>query len=177
MIDPLAAWARSFVGFLFVFSGVVKMVSWRRFGKQVASFGLLPRPLVFLVAGLIPPVEAVAGGLLLAGIATVPVLAGLTALLTGFTLFIVWVLAAKKDFSCFCFGEEDSGKITRVTLSRNLALLAILGAALALTFPSPSAPAEIWDRVLIAGYGLSSVFIFLSAVQLASIRFEHREAL
>jgi hypothetical protein len=177
MIGTLAAWALHFVGFLFLYSGAVKMLSWGRFVKQVLSFGLLPRPLAFLVAGLIPPVEAAAGVLLLAGIAAVPVLAGLTALLTGFTLFVLWVLAAKKDFTCFCFGEADSGKITRVTLSRNLALLAILGAGLALTLARPSAPAEIWDRILIAGYGLSSVFIFLSAVQLASIRFEHREAL
>lgn len=112
-------------GAIFVVSGALK---WRDPSWPAAAQSLgTPPSLVHLV----PPIELVVGGLVIAGIATpLPVLAGL-ALLVVFTGALVRVVRRPNPPVCACFGAWSAAPVSWRSIARNLGFVALGVVALA----------------------------------------------
>ena len=90
---------------IFVYSGAVKLAEPSRFAEIISGFGLLPDPLVFPVALVLPVVELVAGlGLVFALRGS---LAAITVMLVVFIAILLYGINLGLDIDCGCFGPED----------------------------------------------------------------------
>lgn len=110
---------------IFVYSGTVKLVDPSRFAEIISGFGLLPDPLVFPVAVVLPALELLAGiGLILA----VPgSLAAITAMLVLFIAVLIYGIRLGLDIDCGCFGPEDpeqAYKGLKAALARDALMMA-----------------------------------------------------
>lgn len=112
--------ARIVLGGVFLVSGATKLVD-RTWPDSAKAFGL-PR----VGARLLPPVELVLGALVVVDLGgSVPVVAA-AALLVGFTVAIVVLLARDGEApACACFGAWSRRPISVRTIGRNLGLLAV----------------------------------------------------
>jgi uncharacterized membrane protein YphA (DoxX/SURF4 family) len=116
----IAAACRIVVGALFLISGVLKLRD-RQWPTAAAEFGT-PRVLV----PVLPWLEVVLGALLVVqlGGPWVPVAA--LVLLLAFTVAVILQLARGRRVPCACFGAASTRPIDRVTVARNLALIALM---------------------------------------------------
>ncbi|NOZ57436.1 MAG: DoxX family membrane protein [Calditrichaeota bacterium] len=100
--------ARLFVGLVFVYAGVGKILDPRAFAAQVENYRLLPQVLVAFTAVSLPWAEVLAGGLLLLGRAVRP--AALTCLFLEvvFLLAVGAAVARGLNIECGCFAGSHS---------------------------------------------------------------------
>ncbi len=170
MISALEAVLTAFFGFLFLLSGLAKLRSLRRFRDQIVVLNLLPHGVASVPALLIPSGEAVLGAVLLLRWRVPEALAVSAALLTTFSIFVAWALATRRQAACFCFGE-DEGEMSRVTLLRNLVLVALAASAWAITrvgAPPPDGIARATSLI----YAAAALLLFLSGFRIAALRRE-----
>ncbi len=116
------------IGAIFIVAGAAKMGHFAEFAQQIAAFRIVPQPLVAPMAVLMPFIEIVLGGCLVAGIFTR--LAGWVAvgLLLVFDLAIASAVLRGLHLSCGCFGPNDAtvttwGEVARDAVFVVLALL------------------------------------------------------
>jgi peroxiredoxin len=123
--------ARTLLGALFAIAGAGKLVHPAQTRKTLVEFGLPTRAVRF-VAVLLPLVElACAGGLFVHPTARFGAGAAV-ALLGLFTTAVIHVLARGQRVACNCFGAFSAEKpVSRGTLLRNAALLAVAGTVVA----------------------------------------------
>lgn len=90
---------------IFIYSGVIKLISPAAFAEIIAGFGLLPDALVLPAAVILPLAELVAGvGLVFAIRGS---LAAITAMLVLFIAVLSYGIHLGLDIDCGCFGPED----------------------------------------------------------------------
>jgi putative oxidoreductase len=125
------------LGLLFLVAGALKLASPALFTTDIANYLLFPT-LAPLLATTLPAIEIVVGGALLA----LGVPWRRAAALCAAGLMLVFTIAASSafargiDIACGCFGSE-SGPIGWLTLARDIGLLAVAVAVLALDREAP----------------------------------------
>ncbi len=115
---------RVFLGGLFIFSSMDKVLDPGRFAVAVRAYKLLPVPLTNLFALTMAWSELVAGIMLLLGIGTRKAAGALLLLLVVFIGAIGATLVRGLVIDCGCFSNEGGGRVTYLLILRNLFLIA-----------------------------------------------------
>lgn len=149
------------VGGLLVAAGVMKLNSTRTWRHLwLASYELLPGPLVAPVALLLPPTELLCGiGQLAGAFGRVSVLAA-AAVLALVTIAVVTALSRNLGISCGCLGPLGA-LVSRRIVARNAVLLAAL-AAIAVHGPAAPAIAALgrpWQSIALVTAGTAALAI------------------
>ena len=123
------AWAcASVVGVVFIFAGIQKLlagIEWLVQAKQ-----LRPPRIAQPFVPMVPYVELIVGGLLIAGLQETPVRIAAIILLSSFTVLLVARLAAGERPPCACFSFRSTRPISWSNVTRNTGLLALLVASI-----------------------------------------------
>ena len=123
------AWAcASVVGVVFIFAGVQKLlagIEWLVQAKQ-----LRPPQIAQPFVPMVPYIELVVGGLLIAGVQEMPVRIAAAVLLGSFTVLLIARLAAGERPPCACFSFRSTRPIGWTNVTRNLGLLVLLVASI-----------------------------------------------
>jgi uncharacterized membrane protein YphA (DoxX/SURF4 family) len=115
---------RIFLGALFIYASLDKLLHPLEFARIVAGYRLLPDTLNVLVAAFLPLLELLIGLLLLCGIWTVPALLWVGALLFTFMGGIGQAYWRGLSIDCGCFSIADKEKdLGLKTLLRDSVLL------------------------------------------------------
>lgn len=117
---------RWILGFVFIYSGSMKLLDPVTFAVLIEAYGLLPDGLLLPVAVILASLEVVAGvGLVLDIRGSLSVIAGLLAL---FIAILGYGIHMGLDVDCGCFGPDDPEAEAfhglRPALYRDLAMLA-----------------------------------------------------
>jgi uncharacterized membrane protein YphA (DoxX/SURF4 family) len=112
------------LGGVFVYAGVIKLLDPRGFARALAQFGLLPEPLLPLVAVGLPALELLAGAGLVFEVRGC--LGAVAALLGVFLLVLGYAILLDMDVDCGCFTVDELSARTSVKYAffRDLALAA-----------------------------------------------------
>ncbi len=117
-------WAlRFFIGGLFIYAAVNKLIDPLTFAVDIQNYRIFPPLLSKLAALIIPPLEIIAGTLVIFGRFRLEAAVWISLMMAGFLVGDIQALARGLDINCGCFGKEPS-KLTFATLGRNLCLLA-----------------------------------------------------
>ncbi len=98
--------ARLFVGFIFLYAGLGKIVEPQTFAKEIANYHILPDFLINITALVLPWLEVIIGIFLIAGIR---IRASATIASVSMLVFIIAVLSAMirgLDINCGCFADK-----------------------------------------------------------------------
>ncbi len=117
--------ARVALGFVWILAGGAKLAQTGSRREAVAAFGVLPPSVAAPVDAVIPIAELVLGVLLVVGKWVVAAAAVSSALLSAFTVAILFNLARGRRVPCPCFGEFARRPISWVSVARNAGLLAL----------------------------------------------------
>lgn len=145
---------RMLLGALFIWSGVATLRHPFEFLSAVYAYQLVGPDLGLLIAAVLPSLEVLLGGCLLAGLMTEG------SLLTAAGLCSVFAIAITVDWhrglaiSCGCFGgaEETIGGFT-VARSWGLLLVALVGLKLAMRSRPPAIASPVPRRRENSGWG------------------------
>lgn len=118
----LALAFRLYLGGIFVYASVYKIGYAAEFAETVASYQIVPALAVNAVALVLPWLELICGGMLVAGVRVRTVSAMLAALLVVFCLAVTVNLLRETPIDCGCFHTLDE-RMTWMTLVRDLAWL------------------------------------------------------
>lgn len=111
-------------------ASLVKVSLPEQFARVVASYGIVPEPLVLPVSMGLPFVEVVLGSLLIFGFCQRFAL-GVTAVLsTGALAALVWALAQGADVDCLCLRWLDLGRRFNAIHLLSHGLMAVLALGL-----------------------------------------------
>ena len=123
------AWGcASVVGVVFIFAGVQKLlagIEWLVQAKQ-----LRPPRIAQPFVPIMPYIELVVGGLLIAGLQEIPVRIAAIILLSSFTVLLIARLAAGESPPCSCFSFRSTRPIGWSNVTRNAGLIALLVASI-----------------------------------------------
>ena len=117
---------RIFIGLLFIFSSLDKIVDPSAFVRSVTEYGLLPSWMPAIIATILPWVELLCGfgvlfGLFLRGTSLL-----LSAMLVVFTLAVMSALLRGLDISCGCFTQDPAaGHVGWMKVVENTSLFAL----------------------------------------------------
>jgi len=114
-----------FLGILFIYSGILKILNLFEFSLTVAKYGILPEKLINLFSTLLPFFELISGFFLLSGFFIQGASLIISFMLSIFTIAIIFVISKGASFECGCFeifGKEPKTGIFLVI--RNFFLLA-----------------------------------------------------
>ncbi len=107
--------ARLFIGGLFIYASLDKIINPTDFGEIIYYYQILPTRFINLLALTLPWLELTAGLLLLFGRLILPSSIILTALLIIFSATIGFNLARGLDFQCGCFAVSDQAHSENLT--------------------------------------------------------------
>lgn len=105
--DYLHLAVRLFMGGLFLYAGLGKIIAPLDFAASLYNYKLLPEVLIGLVAGTIPWIEAVTGVALLIGLNVRGGALALSGLLLTFITLLVVSAARGLDVECGCFSGVE----------------------------------------------------------------------
>ena len=123
---------RTFLGFIFVFSGIQKILDPNGFSVAIENYKLFPIFLINLIAITIPWLELITGLLLILGYFIKENAAIINSLLILFIVLILIAIIRGLDIECGCFGTLDGQKIGLIKIIENSGLL-LLGIYIYLT--------------------------------------------
>ena len=129
--DIVLAAARAVLAVVFIWACAHKILNPYDFAMQVATYQILPLPLINLQAIVLPWIELVAGVLLILGLwtrAAAVVTCGMNAM---FIVAISMALAADLQLQCGCFTSAEAGHEMSESLVVRDAALLLAGALLA----------------------------------------------
>lgn len=177
MIDHTSAayvllFGRLILGLVFGLSGVTKVADLAGFIASLREFRLLPERAVKPVALGITAAEVSVAAALLAGVAVEGAAGAATALLTVFTFALARVLRRGQRIACRCFGELSAGPASWRTVLRNILLIALSIATLALTADLATSGITAGDTIatgLLATGTLATLPLVTAATSLARI--------
>jgi uncharacterized membrane protein YphA (DoxX/SURF4 family) len=118
---------RLFIGGMFVFASITKILHPDKFAIAIDNYHFLPTSLVNLWALTLPWVELFVGLFLVAGIFTEGAALVSALMYVSFIIALSSALARGLDISCGCFeqaGQEKGGSISWLYLVRDSSLLA-----------------------------------------------------
>ncbi|MCX6142903.1 MAG: DoxX family membrane protein [Ignavibacteriales bacterium] len=117
---------RVFIGLLFVFSSLDKIVDPSAFAQSVANYGLLPSSFPAIIATVLPWVELLCGFAVFFGVSLRGSSLLLSAMVVIFTLAVMSALLRGLDISCGCFTQDPAaGHIGWTKVVQNTALFAL----------------------------------------------------
>jgi putative oxidoreductase len=138
IIHRAIRWALAAV---FIYAGIKKLAAPQAFADSIATFAILPKSLINLVALSLPPLEIIAGIAIITGPQRRPALLALTVLTVIFIIALSAAIARGIPVDCGCFGSgKPSVSAAWVALSRDIVILA---AALVAYLRESSAAAQI----------------------------------
>jgi uncharacterized membrane protein YphA (DoxX/SURF4 family) len=120
-----AAWLavpiRWYMGLLFVGACLHKIAEPSSFALDIATYGILPLVAVNLAAIVVPWIELIAGGMLIAGWRVRAASLLVVAMMLVFLAALIIALARGLDMSCGCFASQGAEKdpISRFTVLRD----------------------------------------------------------
>lgn len=115
------------MGSLFIIAGTLKIHDPSTFLTVIETFQLLPYPLAYISAYLLPWMEIICGLALILNKGQQSALIILTALITIFIIALALSWGRGLDIVCGCFGKAGSLKTNYLLLlTRNFAILATL---------------------------------------------------
>jgi len=119
--------ARLFIGGLFIYAGVPKIINPQGFAQAIYSYQILPDFIIHPAAVILPWVETVTGGFLVAGIwvSGAALLANL--MLYVFTAALMITLFRGIDIDCGCFAAAGAEIINPATIARDIVFLLVAG--------------------------------------------------
>jgi putative oxidoreductase len=97
--------ARLVVGGLFIWAGVLKIVDPLGFAQSIKNYRLFPHELAFIIAIILPWVEALSGAFLITGVFRRSSALLVSLMLVGFIGFVALALLRGIDTNCGCFGN------------------------------------------------------------------------
>jgi len=115
--------ARVIVGGVFVVAGSLKILHPAAFANDIANYRLMPHDLINLLAIMLPWVEVVTGGLLIAGIWKRADALLITLMMIVFLVAIGQALYRGLDIRCGCFGTVEARRVSALALAEDAALL------------------------------------------------------
>lgn len=118
--------ARLGLASVFIYAGAVKSSDVGGFAGQVAGYQILPYAANYLVAATLPYVEFLAGLLLMLNLRVRPALVVVGGLLLMFMAALALAVARGLEIDCGCFSPEGGGVSARVTLLRDVGLMALV---------------------------------------------------
>jgi uncharacterized membrane protein YphA (DoxX/SURF4 family) len=121
--------SRVFIGLLFVFSSLDKIVDPSAFARSVTNYGILPPSIPVIVATILPWVELLCGFAVLFGVFLRGSSLLLSTMIALFTLAVISALLRGLDISCGCFTQDQAaGHIgwTKVTENTGLFVLTLI---------------------------------------------------
>ena len=116
---------RYVIGAVFVYAGALKLRAPRDFADAIATFRLLPNPLIIPLALGLPIFELALGTLLLLGVRRRATLLGILTMTAIFALALISALARGLPVDCGCFGNIHSPSQPWISLTRDLILAAV----------------------------------------------------
>jgi len=118
---------RLILGGYFLYASIHKIVQPGEFAKQVYGYDLLPGEVINGFAMFLPWLEAVAGGLLIAGAFTRGAGLAIAGMLVVFLVAVGYNVSLGKEFDCGCFQTAEEGKVSDPIdiLFRDAALLVL----------------------------------------------------
>ena len=123
------SWAcASLVGVVFIFAGIQKLLAGNEWLVQAKQ--LRPPRIAQPFVPLVPYIELVVGGLLIAGLQVRSVRIAAIILLGSFTALLIARLAAGERPPCACFSFRSTRPIGWSNVTRNAGLLALLVASI-----------------------------------------------
>jgi len=114
---------RLILGFVFIYSGIEKIINPTGFSEAVSNYKLLPDIFINFFAIILPWIELIAGLLLLFGIAVRENSLIINSLLIVFIAAITIGLIRGLNIDCGCFGTSGGAKIGFTKLLENIILL------------------------------------------------------
>ncbi len=120
----LLAALRMLLGAVFVYAGAIKTLNPMEFADAIATFQILPSPLINVFALGLPPFEMILGLMLLFGVRPRPAVFGILLLTVLFSAAMALALCRGLTVDCGCFGSgpPSAGK-TIIALVRDFLLL------------------------------------------------------
>jgi uncharacterized membrane protein YphA (DoxX/SURF4 family) len=117
---------RVFLGLIFVIAGILKARDSQSFADSIATFQVLPKELINMLAMALPPLEIIVGLMLLVGWQARAAAFSIALLLAVFNLAFIEALLRGLNIDCGCFGAEVPSTWKSLgALGRDLLLLAI----------------------------------------------------
>jgi len=122
----LALAGRLYLGAVFIWACLHKIVDPGAFALDVATYQLLPLPLVNLFALVLPWVELLAGAMLVVGLRARAAALLVAAMMVAFMVALVWALHQGLEMSCGCFASSGTdAPISGWTMLRDAAWLVL----------------------------------------------------
>ncbi len=132
--DALVLVLRVVLGGILVVAGVSKIGHAAEFAAQIAGFRLLPQPVIAPLALVLPFLEIMIGGYLIAGLFTRAAAWAAVFLFAVFDGAIASAVIRGLTVSCGCFGPNDKTVTTWAEVARD-AVFVLLALAVALRPP------------------------------------------
>jgi uncharacterized membrane protein YphA (DoxX/SURF4 family) len=119
--------ARLFIGGLFVYASIYKILSPEEFATAIRNYLILPPAWSNLAALMLPWVELIAGSFLILGIQSRPAALLTTGMLGVFLAAVVYAYMTGLDIDCGCFGSPQSspGRVGVYYILRDLLLFLV----------------------------------------------------
>jgi len=114
---------RVIVGFVFIYTGILKISDPAGFSDAINNYDLLPLSFVNFIAITLPWIELVAGLFLLFGISVKESSFIISVMLVVFILAIIISLGRGLNIDCGCFGTNSGTKVGIIKLVENIILL------------------------------------------------------
>lgn len=113
---------RVFIGIIFIFSAVSKLISMDSFEIYLYGFGIFQLDTAFFISRLLISFEILLGLLFILGLELRKTIFVTLITLILFTLFILYLLVVGRDEDCHCFGEIIKFSHTE-SIIKNIALI------------------------------------------------------
>lgn len=119
--------ARLFIGSLFVYASIYKILSPEEFATAIRNYLIVPAAWSNLAALMLPWVELIAGGFLIVGFQSRPAALLTTGMLGFFLAAVVYAYMTGLDIDCGCFGSPQSspGRVGIYHILRDLFLFLV----------------------------------------------------
>ena len=127
---------RVIVGGVFIWAGVLKIIDPLGFAQSIENYQVVSRELAFLVALVLPWIEALSGAFLIFGLLRRSSALLISLQLIGFMGLVAFALARGIDTSCGCFGSFSR----RADLFLILTDAVLLALVLVVFFARPARP-------------------------------------
>lgn len=129
IIEEIFAWG---VGVVFIYAGVIKLMSPELFLVDIESYRLVPYQVAVMVSLWLPPLEVICGlGMMIPKFRAES--SSIIVLMTGaFIVALASAWARGLDISCGCFGKSEVAVNYPLLIARDLLIIGIVGSVVCL---------------------------------------------
>jgi len=137
---------RIVVGFIFIITGISKIVEPAQFVREISNYDMMFRQLINLMAIILPWLEIVTGFLFVFGVRIKANIILLAAMLLMFNFAVAVAWARGLDINCGCYSNLAEQTVGFTKLAENFALL--IGLVFVFLFPNNKLSLEYFVRNL-----------------------------